>query len=102
MSDELRAHLANEIHRVDWKPLAPHARRGGLILVDAQLDLVDVALAVALDDSASVREWMERRQLAKPTEAQIDSWQDDEAERFTIVIVQPYVLAQRDTGPAVF
>lgn len=101
MSDELRAHLANEIHRVDWKPLAPHARRGGLILVDAQLDLVDVALAVALDDSASVREWMERRQLAKPAEAQIDSWQDDTEERFTILIVQPYVLVQRDTGPAV-
>lgn len=100
MSDELRAHLANEIHRVDWKPLAPHARRGGLILVDAQLDLIDVALAVALDDSASVREWMERRQLAKPTEAQIDSWQDDTEERFTIVIVQPYVLVQSDTGPA--
>ena len=100
MSDELRAHLASEIHRVDWKPLAPHARRGGLILVDAQLDLIDVALAVALDDSASVREWMERRQLAKPTEAQIDSWQDDTEERFTIVIVQPYVLVQSDTGPA--
>ena len=99
MSGELRARLRNEIHRVDWKPLATHARRGGLILVDARLELLDVAVAVALDDSARVREWMEQRQLAKPTEAQIDSWEDEIEERFSVVIVQPYVLAQRDTGP---
>jgi hypothetical protein len=50
MSDDLRARLAEEIHRVDWKPLAPHAKRGGLVLVDPELDLLDVALAVARDD----------------------------------------------------
>lgn len=100
MTDELRAHLSNEVHRVDWKPLAPHAKRGGLVLVDSRLDLVDVAVAVARDDSARVRQWMEAQQLVKPTAGQIQSWQGETEERFTIVIVQPYVLAQRDTGPA--
>ncbi len=100
MTDELRAHLANEVHRVDWKPLAPHAKRGGLILVDSRLDLVEVALAVARDDSARVKQWMEAQQLLKPTVDQIQSWQDETEERFTIVIVQPYVLVQRDTSLA--
>ena len=100
MTDELRAHLANEVHRVDWKPLAPHAKRGGLILVDSRLDLVEVALAVARDDSALVKQWMEAQQLLKPTVDQIQSWQDETEERFTIVIVQPYVLVQRDTSLA--
>lgn len=99
MSDELRTHLSREVHRVDWKPLSPHAKRGALVLVDARLDLVDVALAVAQDDSPRVRQWMEARQLLKPTEAQVADWQGDTEERFTVVIVQPYVLAQRDTGP---
>lgn len=101
MTEELRTHLANEVHRVDWKPLAAHAKRGGLVLVDATLDLIEVAVAVATDDSASVQEWMGAQRLTKPTEAQIESWEGDAEDRFTVVIVQPYVLAQRDTGPSV-
>jgi len=101
MSDALRAHLSNEVHRVDWKPLSPHAKRGALVLVDARLDLVDVALAIANDDAERVRQWMDARQLLKPTEDQIARWKGEAEERFTVLIVQPYVLAQRDTGPAV-
>lgn len=100
MPNDLRAHLANEVHRVDWEPLAPHANRGGLVLVDPRLDLVEVAVAVAQDEAAVVRGWMEAQQLRKPTEEQIEAWGSETEERFTIVIVQPYVLAQRDTGPA--
>ena len=99
MSDELRQHLQNEVHRVDWRPLAPHAKRGGLVLVDSRLDLVEVAVAVATDESRLVQQWMEARQLVRPTEDQIESWHGETEERFTVVIVQPYVLAQRDTGP---
>ena len=99
MSEELRAHLSNEVHRVDWRPLSPHAKRGGLILVDPGLELVSVALAVATDDSPRVQEWMGSGQLSKPTEDQIDAWKGETEERFTVLIVQPYVLAQRDTGP---
>ena len=98
MTDELRARLSNEVHRVDWQPLAAHAKRGGLVLVDPSLDLLAVAVAVASDDSASVRAWMAADRLAKPTEAQISGWEGDPDDRFTVVIVQPYVLAQRDTG----
>jgi hypothetical protein len=101
MSEELRQHLANEVHRVDWRPLSPHAKRGGLVLVDPRLDIVEVALAVAQDDSARVQQWMQSQQLARPSDEQMESWRDETEERFTVIIVQPYVLAQRDTGPAV-
>ena len=101
VTEELREHLSNEVHRVDWKPLAAHAKRGGLVLVHPSLDLVEVAVAVATDDSARVHEWMTAQQLTKPTEAQIEGWEGDREDRFTAVIVQPYVLAQRDTGPPV-
>jgi hypothetical protein len=100
MSEELRKHLANEVHRVDWRPLSPHAKRGGLVLVDPRLDIVEVALAVAKDDSTRVQQWMQSQQLARPSDEQMESWRDETEERFTVIIVQPYVLAQRDTGPA--
>ncbi len=101
MTDDLRARLRDEVHRVDWKPLSPHAKRGGLVMVDPRLDLVQVALAVAKDDSAMVRQWMESGQLSKPTEEQVAAWKAEDEERFSVLIVQPYVLAQRDTGPSI-
>ena len=73
------------------------------VRVDASTELesqvVAVALAVASDDDARVREWMASGQLSKPTEDQIAAWKDETEERFTVVIVQPYVLAQRDSAP---
>jgi hypothetical protein len=67
-----------------------------MILVDPRLDLLEVAVTVARDDSERVKRWMRERQLRKPTEAQIEVWQNETGERFTIAIVQPYVLAQRE------
>ena len=98
MTDDLRAQLAQQIHRVDWKPLAPHAKRGGLVMVDSQLDLLEVAVAVAQDDGEQVQQWMAEQQLNRPTADQAEAWRTETGERFTTVIVQPYVLAQRDDG----
>jgi hypothetical protein len=100
MSDDLRVQLAQQIHRVDWTPLAPHAKRGGLVLADPQLDLLEVALAVARDEGDRVQGWMETQQLTRPTPVQTDAWSKDTGERFLVVIVQPYVLAQRDDDTA--
>ena len=96
MSDDLRARLFAEIHRVDWKPLAPHAKRGGLVVVAPELDLIEVGLAVARDDGRQVQDWMEAHQLRRPTEDEVEAWRGEAEERFTALIVQPYVLVQRD------
>jgi len=96
MSDDLRAQLAEQIHRVDWKPLAPHAKRGGLVIVDPQLDLLDVAVAIARDDGARVQQWMAAQQLRRPAPNEAEAWSEETGDGFTVVIVQPYVLAQRD------
>lgn len=96
MGEDLRARFAQEIQRVDWKPLGPHAKRGGLVLVDPQLDLLEVAIAVARDDSERVERWMGAGQLSKPSEEQLEAWQKEVGERFRVAIIQPYVLAQRD------
>ena len=101
MNEDLRKRLSAEIHRIDWQPLAPHAKRGGLFIVDSRVDLLEVALAVATDDTAAVEGWRESGRLQRPTAEQIGDWQSETVERFTAVIVQPYVLVQRDTGPAV-
>ena len=39
---------------------------------------------------------MTAEQLSLATDAQIEAWREEKEERFTIAIVQPYVLAQRE------
>ncbi len=94
MTEELKKRLAQQIERVDWKPLAPHAKRGGLLVVDPRLDLAEVASAIATDDSRRVEAWMRARQLGRATAEQIESWSEETEECFLFVIVQPYVLVQ--------
>ncbi len=52
----LREKLAAEIGPVTWSWLRPHHRRGILFLVDARLELVEVAVAVAGDRVERVRD----------------------------------------------
>lgn len=94
MTEELEKRLAQQIQRVDWKPLAPHAKRGGLLVVDPGLKLAEVASAIAGDDSGRVEAWMRARQLGRATAEQIESWSEETEECFLFVIVQPYVLVQ--------
>ena len=44
--------LAAEVSVASWNALKSHADRGALFWVDRQLDLVEVAVSIALDDVA--------------------------------------------------
>jgi hypothetical protein len=94
MTEDLKKRLARQIQRVDWKPLAPHAKRGGLLVVNPGLDLAEVAYAVAGDDRRRVETWLQARELGRATAEQIESWGEETEECFLFVIVQPYVLVQ--------
>jgi hypothetical protein len=74
--------------QLDW--LVPHLEKDVVIWVDAGLDLVDVGLAIATDDSSKVRRWIEEQFLIKPTPDTIATWNSHQ--RFQALIVQPYIL----------
>ncbi len=54
----VRERLEQDLAEVHWPWLRPHARRGALILVADDLDLVDVGASVAEDDRARVSAWI--------------------------------------------
>ncbi len=74
--------------QLDW--LVPHLEKDVVIWVDAGLDLVEVGLAIATDDSSKVRRWIEEQFLIKPTPDRIATWNSHQ--RFQALIVQPYIL----------
>ena len=88
MSEALREKLKSEVQATPWPDLVPHAKRGALLLAAKSLDLLDVAVAVADDDVAAIRGWLEAGSLSKADPG------ESHGGRFQFVIVQPYVLAQ--------
>ncbi|MEZ4317716.1 MAG: DUF2288 domain-containing protein [Myxococcota bacterium] len=89
----MREKLVGEVMGCTWADLEPHHERGALLVVSPDLDLVEVAEAVATDGADRVGAWITVGRLGRPTEGLVERWSAGVA-RFQFVIVQPYVLAQ--------
>jgi hypothetical protein len=90
--EDIKTQLAEEIAEVEWEVLIPHAHRDAIILVDRGLPLLDVAVAIAKDDQMSVRHWISEALITKPSQQQLSDWNGNPEQKFTTVIVQPFVL----------
>jgi len=96
MQDEfesLRDKLHGETAQVDWKEIERFFARGLLVNVGKELDLVEVAEAMANDDRESFQSWMDSGDVARMS--------DDSARDFArrqpalwAVVVAPWILVQ--------
>lgn len=86
--------ISGGVNEGQWLDLKPHEKRGALILVAPELDLVEVGLKMANDKVAAVEGWIEKQLIKKPTQEQIQFWNENPEKKFQFIIVQPYVLLQ--------
>jgi hypothetical protein len=91
---ELREQLAEMVDEAAWEWLMPHAKRDAVLVVNQNLDLLDVGVAIANDNVQSVRGWVDEQLLCKPSANQLSDWGSNPSYRFNALIVQPYVLIQ--------
>ncbi|MCT7952085.1 DUF2288 domain-containing protein [Ancylothrix sp. C2] len=91
---DLRAELTEMLDESEWEWLIPHARREAIVVVTGNLDLVDVGVAIAGDNVASVQHWISESLIYKPSQEQLTDWNSNQQKRFNTLIVQPYVLIQ--------
>ncbi|MBW4649763.1 MAG: DUF2288 domain-containing protein [Kastovskya adunca ATA6-11-RM4] len=91
---DLRAELAENLDEAELDWLKPHIQRDVVVVVDQNLDLLDVGVALASDDALSVQHWISEQLIQKPSVEQIVKWNNDQSKRFQALIVQPYVLVQ--------
>ncbi len=91
---DLRAELVQDLDEAEWNWLIPHARRDAVVVVAAELDLLDVGVAIASDNVSSVQHWIGEQLLYKPSPDQLADWNVNLTKRFNTLIVQPYVLVQ--------
>jgi hypothetical protein len=90
----LKERLKKDVADISWKDLQPHAKRDAIIVVKEELDLPEVAVAIAQDNTASVQKWIGDRSIAKPSSQQLTTWNQTPEKLFVTLIVQPFVVIQ--------
>ena len=91
---DLRAELAESLDEAELEWLKPHIKRDVVVVVAEPLDLLDVGVAIANDNTSSVQHWIGEQLIAKPSPEQLTEWNSVRTKRFKALIVQPYVLVQ--------
>lgn len=91
--EQLLARLNGETGRLGWSELVRHFARGVVIRVNAELDLVEVAAAVAQDRSDDIEEWNRAGQLRRASDNDAREWNETDP-IFWAVVVAPWVLVQ--------
>lgn len=91
---EIVKSFERDLAEVSWRELKIHLKRDAIIVVAVELDLIDVAVAVAGDEKTLVEGWIGENQLGKPTEDHLKQWEEESESRFKMLIVQPFILIQ--------
>ncbi len=92
-SDILRAKLNLETAQLAWPELERHFARGDVIKVAPGMDLVDTALHVAENDTATVQAWLADGRIARADMSNAEDWHARQP-MFWVVVVAPWVLVQ--------
>lgn len=88
-----RAKIVSETAKIPWLELQRFFAAGNVMLVATELDLVDVAYALQLDDIEQVKTWTESSQVCAVDDDQAKLWVSSDALLWAVV-VKPWVLVQ--------
>lgn len=88
LQDQLREDVAD----IEWKDLLPHAKRDAIIVVKEKLNLPEVGVAIAQDNTTLVQEWISNLSISKPSPEQLTDWNNQPQKQFIALIVQPFVI----------
>lgn len=91
---ELREQLTEMLDEAELEWLKPHIQRDMVIIVATELDLLDVGVAIASDNTVSIQHWISEQLLVKPSVEILDRWNANPDQKFPALIVQPYVLVK--------
>lgn len=94
MNNTLREELAELVDEAELEWLKPHIQKDVVLLVVPELDLLDVAVAIASDNTQSVQHWIGEQLLVKPSPEILNRWNTNLNQRFQATIVQPYILVK--------
>jgi hypothetical protein len=92
--ENLRAQLTELVDEAELEWLKPHIQKDAVILVVPELDIVDVGVAIASDNTQSVQRWIGEQLLVKPSPEILNRWNTSPNQKFQAMIIQPYILVK--------
>lgn len=90
----LRREFLGQTARIPWRDLQTYYAHGAVIRVGPDLDLVEVAVQLGLDNKARFETWTGAGQVAPVSEAEALAWFEVEATLWAVVAA-PWVLVQQ-------
>ena len=91
--NSLRKKFGDEVMEADWELLKPHHERNALFILDSELNLIDTAINIALDRVELVKGPMDKNQIRRPNEKEVDLWDKCPNRKIgKFLIVSPYVF----------
>jgi hypothetical protein len=91
--ENLRGHYGKDLGPIEWVALSKLFASGQVILISPGLDIVDAAVAMGLDQSEKVKNWIDQALLKKMPDELAAIWFEKE----TIVhalVVSPWVIVK--------
>lgn len=94
MDSDLRGKLQSERTPATWRDLDESGHLQSMFLVDDELDLVDVGMALAKNEVDVVRDWLDSGRLRRPSSTELEAWRGEPDAPFELLIISPFVLIQ--------
>ena len=91
--ENVRAKVNQETSKIAWKDLQRFFAAGMALAVAEDLDLIEVAFQVSVDNATQIREWMAAGKFGKVSDEQAGVWIERDALLWAVVI-SPWVLVQ--------
>lgn len=89
----LQAKITMETARIAWRELQRFFAAGSALAVAPELDLVQVAAALADDDKNRFENWLSSEQVAPVSDRQAEKWYDGDQDVWAVVVA-PWILVQ--------
>ena len=92
-ADLERARILGETAKIQWGELQRWFASGTAVYVSPELDLVETAYQLSIDNTAGFREWTSTGLVDRVTDEQAVNWLEADATVWAVV-VKPWVLVQ--------
>ncbi len=90
----LRREYLSQTARINWHDLQTYYAHGSVVTISADLDLVEVAVQLGLDNTDQFQEWIAAGQVAPVGDEQALAWYERNQELWAVV-APPWVLVQQ-------
>ena len=89
----LRQEYLSQTARINWHDLQTYYAHGSVVAVNAELDLVEVAVQLGLDNAEQFQDWIAEHKITPVHDEQALAWYEVNQELWAVV-APPWVLAQ--------